>query len=468
MVRHGVSVRKAGRKGRLIACAPVALVAAFVATAADDPELYLPDGVIPPVLERVDLPPDLQALSVSPDGRRVAIGELVSEQGRPPTTLIRVHDLDRAEPVDVPLRGVVRGLVDLGVPAGLFAIEHRPAKKREGDTYLVQLDLETGKAPRVMRLPPSARDLEFWPGGRSLLVAARNEIRSVTLPLIRSGPLYRIPGENYSIAIVEGTRVLVGQADALLLVDLADPQSRESMRIRERLDTPAPVISLALARGGSSGVAGLADRRVVELRMDPLAFDEVGTGLVVERRTHAEQPAATPIEPVSEPIEEEDELEPSPAPDRDDTGSVALETAPATETPAAVEVQRGDPWPLPAIVPFRGPEPHERPADAEEVASRTAPEPEPAPQIRGRIDGPAAGDVVWVVFYGPDSLLTEAKRASPGPDGRYEVDDLAPGRYWIQLDGGGRRQLIAQPPSRSVVVEPDSETVADFHVARAL
>jgi hypothetical protein len=432
MVSHGVSVRKTGRNRRLAALVPIILAAAFASTAADDPELYLPDGVLPPALERVELPADLQALGVSPDGRRVAIGELISEEGRPPTTLIRVHDLDRAEPVDVPLRGLVRGLVDLGLPTGLFAIEHRPAKKREGDTYLVQLDLETRKPPRVMRLPPSARDLEFWPGGRSLLVAARNEIRSVTLPLIRSGPLYRIPGENYSIAIIEGTRVLVGQADALLIVDLADPQSRESMPIRERIETPAAVISLALAGGGTSGMAGLADSRVVALRMDPLAFDDVGSGFVVERRTQAE-PVEVAVERVAEPIADEvTAAEPSPAPVRKELPSGRLDTTPVAETTEAIDEQREDPWPLPTIVPFAGPEPNGRPAEAEEpptemepapatpieIAPTPAPETEPVPQIRGQLDGPAAGDVVAVVFYGPDSLLTEATRVIPDPDGR--------------------------------------------------
>ncbi|MHC4430139.1 MAG: hypothetical protein ACYS0D_16305, partial [Planctomycetota bacterium] len=229
---------------------------------------------------------------MTPDGRRAAVALILAIDKRDVSSEIRVYDMDRAEPVNVPVSGFVRDLLYLEGSSGLFGIEHHPAKRHEGDSYLVRVDLETRKPRREKRLPPSARGLDYWAAGRSLLVAARNEVRTVTLPLLRSGPLFRVLGENYSVAAVGGTRILVGQAAALLLIDLSDTQQREGMPVRQRIASSSPVLDLAVAADGSRGVARLADDSVVAVGVDPLALEVVGTGLVLDRG--AEEPPPLP------------------------------------------------------------------------------------------------------------------------------------------------------------------------------
>jgi hypothetical protein len=98
------------------------------------------------------------------------------------------------------------------------------------------------------------------------------------------------------------------------------------------------------------------------------------------------------------------------------------------------------------------------------------PEPERtlAAAVRGRISGPAADQVVHVVLFGPDNLLREAARVRPAADGRYRIPNLPPGRYSIQLSGGGNRVLLTEPRSRTVEVSVGASAEADFRVLRAL
>jgi hypothetical protein len=412
----------------------------------------------------VELPPEVQALAVSPDGNRAAVAAVLpATKGRELSAEIRVYGIDGSVVV-TPVQGQVRDL--LFAADVLFAILHRPAKRHEGDAYLVSVDLASRKAKRELRLPPSARGIESWGGGRALLVPARNEIRTITLPLLRSGPLYRVPGENLSVAVLGGTRILIGQDAALLLVDLADPQQRESMPIRERLATPAPVVSLAVTGDGASGLAGLADGRVVALTLAPLTLDEVGSGLVVSRHTPTE---AVPA-PVQAPVRATAAVEQEPR--------SPVESTPVVEPPPALEpvaAPREEPLALEPPPPAPEP-PAEEPASVAEPETHVAPdeaqegeqdEEQEGAQLRGRIDGPGATQVVAVVALGPDNLLREAARVAPGEDGRWVMRELAPGRYRIQLDGGGARALITQPPFRHVEVTDTEAIVVDFLVVRA-
>ena len=468
-----------------VALATCLLLLSQGAQASSEPRVHLPDGSRPPILDRLEIPPAVQTLAVSPDGNRAALAvALPATKGHDLSTEIRVYGIDGSVVV-TPVQGHVRDL--LFADDILFGILHRPAKRHEGDASLVSIDLASRKARREMRLPPSARDIESWDGGRLLLVAARNEIRTITLPLLRSGPLYRVPGENLSIAAPGGTRILIGQDAALLLVDLADPQERESMPIRERLATSAPIVSLAMTTDGAGGLAGLADGRVVALTLSPLALEEVGSGLVVSRHTPSRLPSQTPP-PVAAPA-------PTPAPPRPEPPAPAPPRArapaqaPVTLEPAIDSAER----PQPAAPPREEPPVLDpAPAAPEPPASeQTAPEPlavAPAPvavseahvapdekrdeeqagaQLRGRIDGPAARQVVAVVAHGPDSLLREAARVAPDDDGRWAMRGLAPGRYRIQLDGGGARALVTQPPFRQVQVTDAGAIVVDFRVMRA-
>ena len=68
-----------------------------------------------------------------------------------------------------------------------------------------------------------------------------------------------------------------------------------------------------------------------------------------------------------------------------------------------------------------------------------------APQLWGRIEGPARQDVVEVVLLGPNNVLHEALRVRPEADGSWKAEGLAPGRYQIQLAGDARRVLVTEP-----------------------
>jgi len=61
---------------------------------------------------------------------------------------------------------------------------------------------------------------------------------------------------------------------------------------------------------------------------------------------------------------------------------------------------------------------------------------------------------VAVVLLGPDNILREARRVPPAADGSWSTGSLVPGRYRIQLDGGGNRVLVTRPPFLLVVLEP--------------
>ena len=291
--------------------------------------VYLPGEASPPILERLELPQELQALALAADGRRAALATAQpSSKPSEPAADIRVHGMDGSV-VLTPVQGQVRDL--LFVEHSLFAILHRPAKRHEGETILASIDLDARKARRELRLPASARGIESWGAGGALLVASRNEIRTITLPSLRSGPLYRVPGENLCVASLGGSRVLIGQGAALLLVDLADPQARESMPVRERLDAPSPVVSLAVTPDGGRGYAGLGDGRVVAVTLGPLAFDEVGSGLVVSGRRPA--PEAAPVAVIEEP---------APAPEAAPV-AVIEEPAPAPASPPAAAIEQPPP-----------------------------------------------------------------------------------------------------------------------------
>jgi hypothetical protein len=101
-----------------------------------------------------------------------------------------------------------------------------------------------------------------------------------------------------------------------------------------------------------------------------------------------------------------------------------------------------------------------------------AEEPEPieaAHQVQGRIEGPAAGRVESVVLFGPDNILREAARVRPASGGRWHVDDLSPGRYRVQLDGGGGAVLVTEPRFLLLTVSPGVEVHAPvLKVLRAL
>ena len=58
-----------------------------------------------------------------------------------------------------------------------------------------------------------------------------------------------------------------------------------------------------------------------------------------------------------------------------------------------------------------------------------------------------------MVLYGPNNILREAARVSASDDGSWTADGLEPGRYRLQLDGGGQRVLVTRPPFLLLDVE---------------
>ena len=375
------------------------------------------DPAAPPILETLELPAERQAVAVSADGRRAAVALPAGRGDRSPRTLLSLHSLDAPEPATIKISGLVRDLLFSDDDASIYALEHRPAKRLEGESYLLRIGLSDWKVEERLRLPPTARAIEPWRAGGSLLIPARDEIRTITLPSLRSGPLYRVPGQNLSLFVSGGSRVLVGQDTGLVVVDLSDPQGREGMPVRERIATPAPVLSIDLDDGGIHAVAHLADG------------SDVSVNLVSRAPVESEPAVTREIPPAQErPVPTRPQV-PAPA-------SVPL--VPAAPAPAEVE---------PAVVSERG-----------------------QAQVRGTIHDAAADLVIRVVFLGPDNLLREAARVQPGSDGRWEISGLSAGRYRVQLDAGGARALITEPPFRTLEIgdAPGAVLGADFRVAGTL
>ncbi len=335
-------------------------------------------------------------VTVARDGERAAIA-LPPEKDR---TLIRWSGdgSDACESIELP--GQVRDLTYVTAESTLFALQHKPGKKGLGETHLTRIDLLNCRFKRELLMPESSSGLTHWPDEDALLVSARDEVRTVRLPTLRSGPLFRIPGANLKIEVLEGSRILVGQAEQTLLIDLSDPPTRESMPIRRTWNLSAPVASIETGQPAGSLSITTDDGRFTET--DPLA-------------------------PTPEPT-----AEPKPAP-----------VAPVEEILAAA------------------------PAEPE---VRKEPEPPVAHhQMSGRILGEAADSVVAVVLSGPDNLLREAARVPVGDHGRWFVDDMADGRYRIQLDGGGGRVIVSDPPFLILDVQGDTAIEApSIHAVRIL
>jgi hypothetical protein len=86
--------------------------------------------------------------------------------------------------------------------------------------------------------------------------------------------------------------------------------------------------------------------------------------------------------------------------------------------------------------------------------------------VWGRLEGPSRDAVVEVVLLGPDNLLREAMRVRPDAGGLWRASGLAPGRYLVQLDPGGKRVLVSEP--RAVVVEVDPSRSIEAQAFRVL
>jgi hypothetical protein len=450
--------------------------AGTAAPTAAQTRIHLPEEERPPVLEGIGVPEGLTTLSISADGDRAAA--VFVEEEDPLRSTVLFYSTSTAEPARLELTGLVRDLLYAPDSRSVLGLLHKPAKKREGDTYLMRFEVDPPRARRIMRLPPSARSLDFWPAINALLVASRNEIRTLSFPELRSGPLYRVTGENLAVASLgERGLILVGQESGLLLIDLDDPPGDREMPVRERVASAHEVLSLAAAADGSRALARLADGTVHGVELRPLRLTASGVPgpmaaaekpLPIAPRVapddHAIEtetdelaaPVPVPLEEKAEgtspPPEEATAEPPTPTatratapttPARDPLEEKAEETSPPPEEATAEPPAPTETEPVPRATPRRPPAEREAEPPAEPEA-RAAPEGER--QVRGRISGPAAGQVVAVVFLGPDNVLREALRVVPGEAGRWIADGLAPGRYRVQLDGGGSTVIVSEPP----------------------
>jgi hypothetical protein len=582
-------------------------------------EVHIPGAEAPAVLDRVASFEGLTALAVSADLERVAVAYLSSE--KPEKSSLLIYQVDVAKPTSIEVAGRIRDLLFASDQSVVYGLQHKSAKKREGDSYLVVYEPERRKLRRALRLPASARALDHWTVRNSLLVASRNEIRTLQLPDLRSGPLFRVPGNNLAVTtIAGGNLVLVGQDEGLVLVNLTDPPGQFEMPIRGSTRSPGPVVSVASSPDGSEALARLDDGRLFAISFDPLRLAERGNALALASlegrdelpekaepdaveaaapvpeqprtepraavettppptpgvvpaevddaaastvgaaaagatpkpdepqpeqlaempppppptakaegqqaqpadpdRPAAEPPAKTAVPPPQASVTADEmqrqkagpEQTPSdspgttgqalapesitpeaaPAPGRPGVAAAAatVSTRPPAETGETAEVEAAEdssssPSAAPTVGEARVPsavpdgssaetgtdpgEPPTRTAEPPPLTESSVTTPANAPQLRGRILGPAAPEVVSVVVLGPDNILREAARVTPSADGHWQADRLEPGRYRIQLDGGGGRVLVSDPPFLLLEITPDgSTTVPDIRVIRAL
>lgn len=403
----------------------ILFAAAFCLVAhAEQPRVYLAEDWTPPVLDGIEMPENMTTLTISPDGARAAAAVAGAEGERRGAILL--YSLDNPEPSRVEVQGIIRALLFEPDSRTLLGLLHRPAKKREGDTYLIRIDFDAPKPKRMVHLPSSARGMDYWPLRGTLLVAVRNEIRTLTLPDLRSGPLYRVPGENLAVASLgEGSKIVVGQDQSLLLIDLDDTPGDEAMPVREKRAISRPVLSLAAANDGGRVLARLDDGTVWSILGNPLRAEQLDGGAVLAA---TERIPSRPAPADPEPLPEEPEREIPP--------------------PASVAAA--------SVVPI--------------VAAAADVLPKTDPQVRGRISGPAAGMVAHVVLFGPDNILKEARRIVPDADGSWSADGLPSGRYRVQLDGGGERVLVTEPSSVIIQLPADLavEAAVEIRVLEAL
>jgi hypothetical protein len=326
---------------------------------------------------------------------------------------------------------------------------------------------------------------------------------------MRSGPLYRIGGSNRAVASLgSSSLILVGQDERLLLVDLNATHGREEMPIAGEMPLPQPVNTLSAAEDGSYVLVTLADDSV--RKIDIAAFETVEPPVPEPEPAIAEEEVEQQAPPPSEPepaaaepepppvlVVQEPEVQPLPASESEPVvAEVSIEDpAPPHSVPEPAVVEP-EPLPTPEPEPVaveeavaEQPPPSPEPVVAEEpiAAEPIAAEPEPliveekvearspppeseppvvaeifeaAPQVRGRIEGTGLEAVVAVLLLGPNNMLREAARIPPARDGSWSASGLQPGRYRVQLDGGGRRVLVTDPAFLLVDIEAEGTVQA--------
>ena len=293
-------------------------------------------------------------------------------------------------PRTVPLAGKLVGLVVAGDGGACYAVVRMSGKKGIVRTVeLLRIDLRTERVSSFATLPMTTVGLAITSDGATVLVAAKDEIRTFSIPAVASGRLYRVAGENVGVSAIQGTSyAVVAQRFRVGLVDLSAQQGRDGLEFKEEAAAPAPLRGL-LSSAGEGG---------------PVAQGDGGLAW----RVHV---GDLPPEPP-----------PPPPPE-----VVPPETPPPPPPPVRVEPT---------------------PSAPEETARREIPG-EPG-TVSGLLTGPAAAEVAAVVFLGPDNILREAARVVPDESGRYNAPPLPAGSYRIVAAGKEGRVLVCNPPYISI------------------
>ena len=66
-----------------------------------------------------------------------------------PRSLIRLYSVDSDQPEEMRVSGRVRDLLFAPDQGSVFGLLHKPARKREGDTTLIRIDLQGFKLRRL-------------------------------------------------------------------------------------------------------------------------------------------------------------------------------------------------------------------------------------------------------------------------------------------------------------------------------
>jgi hypothetical protein len=379
--------------------------------------LVSPVSAEPPVLVSCDDPP-AAVLALGEKSEIEAYG-IAAEEG---VTVAAITSADAGTgsvlrfakageaPKDVKLAGRVLGLAVAPDGSAAYAIVR--VTNRKGvirSVELVRVDLATAKVSPGPTVPSTARGLAVAPGGATLLIASRDDVRSLKLPGLASGPLYRVLGDNVGVAPIAGSSfVILAQPSRVVLADLAGPQDRNGLVLSQEVAAPAPLRGM-MATTGDTG---------------PVAVSEGGLGWCVRVSDPPPPPPAAPPAEAPAPV-------------------VPVEEPPAEQAPAVVP---------PAAVAPPVESPQDPPAANHDPAERGT--------VSGFVTGAALTEVAAIVLLGPDNVLREAARVIPDAKGRFTASTLASGTYRIVAAGKGGRVLICDPSFITIRVDSNGAVEA--------
>jgi hypothetical protein len=278
--------------------------------------------------------------------------------------------------------------------------------------------------------------------------------------------LYRVPGDNVTLAAISGTtRVLVTQGARIVLVDLASPQDREGLPVLAATDAGAAVRTLASAPAEPRAIALLEGGSTVLIETEPLGVTPGSPAIAIAWPGEKAGPPPAVAAAAAVPAAAATTSAPSPAPPEPEPVAAApppdeiqdsVETGPDPATSPPPEAA------IPVVPPVVTPPVAAPPASPPQMENQNLPE-----GVSGRISGPARADAREIVFLGPDNVLKEAARVAIDASGGYVVTGLKPGNYRVVAAGEGGRVLACHPAFVTVVVDGSPRQVPTLEVLRA-